>query len=95
MVLILAQAPRNYISQIIALINMQLLIIALIFLTACNLFAVYHISKKIDKIAYLQGHHNLHLVRLVYHKAIDIEDYEAVAKIKKSMPKDFDYYTFF
>ena len=89
---------------------MQLPIIALIFLTACNLFAVYHISKKIDKIADLQGHHiskkidkiadlqghhNLHLVRLVYHKAIDIEDYEAVAKIKKAMPKNFDYYTFF
>ena len=72
-----------------------ILTIALIISTIGNAYFMYRIYKRIDKIASLQGDHNLHLIRLVYHRAIEIEDYEAVAKIKKSMPKDFDYYTFF
>ena len=72
-----------------------LLILTVSLQLAINYFIWLQLSKKIDAIAKLQGDHNLHLIRLVYHKAIDIEDYEAVAKIKKAMPKNFDYYTFF
>lgn len=53
------------------------------------------LSKKIDHISNIQQDQNKHIVRLIYHKAKDIEDYEAVSKIKKAMPKDFDYFKFF
>jgi hypothetical protein len=72
-----------------------ILIIALIISTLGNAYFMYRIYKRIDKIASLQSDHNIHLVRLVYHRAMDIEDYDAVAKIKKAMPKNFDYHTFF
>jgi len=73
---------------------MEVLIIILIFLTGCNLFIGYHTSKQLTKISKLQDDHNLTLVRLVYHRAKEIEDYESVAKIKKAMPKDFNYFKF-
>jgi hypothetical protein len=72
-----------------------ILIMALTISTLCNAYFIYRLTKRIDKIENLQGDHNLHIIRLVYHRAMDIEDYEAVAKIVKAMPKDFEYNRFF
>jgi hypothetical protein len=73
---------------------MEVLIIILIFLTGCNLFLFYRISKQLDTISKIQDDHNVTLVRLVYHRAKEIEDYESLDKITKAMPKDFNYFKF-
>ena len=73
---------------------MEVLIIILIFLTGCNIFLFYRISKQLNTISKIQDDHNVTLVRLVYHRAKEIEDYESVGKITKAMPKDFDYFKF-
>lgn len=50
------------------------------------------IIESIKKIHTINAEHAVCLVKLLYHQSIALEDFETAAKIKKSVPKDFDFY---
>lgn len=66
----------------------------LIFLCLCNLILLVVLAKEVYIIKWMQKSQSNIIIRLVYHKAKEIEDYETLGEIKKQMPKDFNYYKF-
>lgn len=73
----------------------QYIIIAiLIFLSLVNIFLFFVLVKEVYILKGLQQSQSNIIVRLMYHKAKEIEDYETLNEIKKQMPKDFNYYKF-
>lgn len=71
-----------------------IIIAILSLITLANLFLLFAVIKEIHKLRSVQLNQSLTIVRLMYHQALNIEDFEMVHKIKITMPKDFDYYKF-
>ena len=74
---------------------MQIAIAILTLFSIYNLYTNFLLYKELNAIKQAQLDQALTVIRLMYHKAIEIEDYRAVEKITKSMPKDFEYDKFF
>lgn len=45
------------------------------------------LKSKVKELKRIQDDQNIVIVKLMYHKAKDLEDYETCAKIKKTLPK--------
>lgn len=74
---------------------MQIAIAILTLFSIYNLYLNFLLYKEINAMKQAQLDQAFTVIRLMYHKAMEIEDYEALAKITKNMPKDFEYDKFF
>ena len=77
---------------------MNNIIIVSTFIFVVLLYDLYYIRKKlislenkIKEIEAINHSQNVSLVRLMYHKSIELEDYEATKVITDNMPKDFNF----
>jgi hypothetical protein len=49
------------------------------------------IEQRISKIEKVNQDQNIAILKLIYHKCMELEDYESVNTIKKALPKDTNF----
>jgi hypothetical protein len=73
---------------------MEIVIIILVFIQVFTLVALYDMWKAVRKLQTEDIDQSYIIIKLMYHRAKEIEDYEILAEIDKKMPKEFDPYKF-
>lgn len=71
-----------------------ILLVFFILLTLYKTFQNYTIEKKIKEVKKRQDNTDIVVVKLMFHKAQEIEDYETCKKIKEKMGSNFELYKF-
>ena len=49
------------------------------------------VNKRISKLEKVNQDQNIAILKLIYHKCMELEDYESVNTIKKALPKDTNF----
>ena len=73
---------------------MEIVIIILVFIQVFTLVALYDMWKAVRKLQTENLDQSYIVIKLMYHRAKEIEDYEILAEIDKKMPDWFDPYKF-